>query len=349
MSSPRVIVMEPTALQYMQQAIWSQMRASIERKSTLVGFTDQSLNRNMARRGSTDRGLVTLDLSEASDRVTYLQAASSFSGLPNLWEALDATRSSEVLFPDGTNGPIRKFASMGSAVCFPVEAVVFLTAIFLAVRNHHRETDSGFDLTWSFVRKLEGQVRVYGDDCIFPAEYLPAVESVFSSLGWKINRGKTFGKSYFRESCGGDYWRGEDITPVKLRQLTPTHRRQIPEMQSLVSTRNQFYMAGYWKTAGLLDQWIGKLLLGTYPIVGTESAALGRHSVSFKPLWLGTDRYQRSLTRAWAVKSLIPKNECSEVGALLKCLIAPGQDDEHLERSGRPSDVSINRRWMPTS
>lgn len=349
MSSPRVIVMEPTALQYMQQALWSQMRSSIERRTTMIGFTDQLLNREMARRGSVDRELVTLDLSEASDRVTYLQAASCFDGLPNLWEALDATRSSEVELPDGSRRTIHKFASMGSAVCFPVEAVVFLTAILFAVRCHHRVTDPGFDLTLSFLRKLEGEIRVYGDDCIFPVRYLPAVEAVFSGLGWKINRGKTFENSNFRESCGGDYWNGEDITPVKLRQLLPTHRRQIAEMQSLVSTRNLFYQAGYWTTAGYLDQRIGKLLLGTYPIVETTSAALGRHSVSFKPLWRGTDRYQRSLTRAWTVRAKIPKNQCSEVGALLKCLIAPGQDNEHLERSGRPSDVSIIRRWIPTA
>lgn len=349
MSTPRVIVMEPTALQYMQQGIWTVMRESIESVTTMVGFTDQSVNRTMARSGSLTRELVTLDLSEASDRVTYLQAASCFDGLPNLWEALDATRSSEVELPDGSTRPISKFASMGSAVCFPVEAVVFLTAILLAIRNHHRVADPGFDLTLSFLRKLEGRVRVYGDDCIFPIDYLPAVETVFAGLGWRINRSKTFVKSNFRESCGGDYWRGEDITPVKLRQLLPTHRRQITEVQSLISTRNQFYMAGYWKTARLLDERIGKVLLGTFPIVEETSAALGRTSVSFKALCLGTDRYQRSLTRAWTIRTTIPKNQCSEVGALLKCLIAPGKDDEHLERSGRPVDVSINRRWMPVA
>ncbi len=349
MSTPRVIVMEPTALQYMQQAIWSEMRESIERSTGMVGFSDQTPNQEMARSASRDRALVTLDLSEASDRVTYYQAASVFRVLPNLWEALEATRSSEVELPGRTSRSIRKFASMGSAVCFPVEAVTFFTAILMAIRRHHREIDPGFDLTWSFVKSLEGKVRVYGDDCIFPADYLPAVETVFTSLGWRINRGKTFRNSNFRESCGGDYWDGEDITPVKLRQLLPAHRRQIPEMQSLVSTRNQFYNAGLWQTAGLLDRLIEKRLLGVFPIVEPTSPALGRHSVSFRPLGQGTDRYQRALTHAWVVRSVIPKNGCSEIGALLKCLTAPGQDGEHLERSGRPFDVSINRRWIPVA
>jgi len=348
MSKPRVIVMEPTSLQYMQQGIWRAMRDSIESTTSLIGFTDQESNRLMARHGSIHRDLVTLDLSEASDRVTYLQAASVLGVLPNLWEALDATRSSEVNLKDGTGRSINKFASMGSAVCFPVEAVVFLTAILLAIRTHHRKTDSAFDLTLSFLRNLEGRVRVYGDDCIFPVDYLPEVERVFHLLGWKINVSKTFSRGNFRESCGGDYWNGEDVTPVRLTSLIPTALGQIAEVQSLVSFRNRLYMAGYWKTTGFVDQVLHKVLRSTFPIVKDTSPALGRVSASFEPQGLGTDRYQRSLTKAYTVKYTIPRNVCSDRGKLLKCLIAPGKSDDHLERSGRPSAVSIKRRWMPT-
>lgn len=348
MSSPRVIVMEPTSLQYMQQGLWRCMRDSIERSTTLVGFIRQDLNRDMARRGSIDGSLVTLDLSEASDRVTYLQAASVIGVLPNIWEALDATRSTEVKLPDGTIRHINKFASMGSAVCFPVEAVVFMTAIMAAIRRHHRKADPAYDLKYSFLRKLEGYVRVYGDDCIFPVEYLPEVEEVFQSLGWKINTNKTFSKGNFRESCGGDYWCGEDVTPVRARRPLPSSLRQAAEVQSLVSFRNQLYMAGYWKTTGVVDRALDVVLKGTFPIVKDTSAALGRTSVSFEPIGLGTDRYQRSLTKAYWVKELIPKNESSDRGKLLKCLIAPGKRDDHLLQSGRPSAVSIKRKWMPT-
>lgn len=351
MSRPRIIVMEPTSLQFMQQAVLATIVDSIEATTSLIGFTDQEPNRQMARKGSADGSLVTLDLSEASDRVTYSQAAAVFGVHPHLWEALAATRSREVELPDGSQRPIHKFASMGSAVCFPVEAVVFLAGILTAMVDHHRRAGSGFELTPSLLRELEGKVRVYGDDCIFPADYLPAVERTFQSLGWRVNRSKTFRSGKFRESCGGEYWDGEDVTPVKARSLLPTTRKQVPEVQSLVSFRNQMYFAGYWNTARYLDGLLtSRGLLGDlYPIVEDTSPALGRHSASFQPLWLGTDRYQRSLTRAWTVRQVIPRNPCSEVGALLKCLIATGYGDEHLERSGRPVDVSINRQWMPTA
>jgi hypothetical protein len=323
------------------------MQESIERTTTLVGFSDQIANRDMARIGSIDRSLVTLDLSEASDRVTYLQAKSVIGVLPNIWEALDSARSSEVLLPDGTIRPVRKFASMGSAVCFPVEAVTFLAAILVAVRDHHRKADPAFDLTWSFVKNLQGRVRVYGDDCIFPVDYLPEVERVFQSLGWKINHAKTFSEGNFRESCGGDYWRGEDVTPVRARRPIPCSTRQVAEVQSLVSFRNQMYLAGYWRTAGHVDQILHVILKGNFPIVKDTSPALGRTSASFEPLWLGTDRYQRALTRGYKVHEVIPKNPALDRAALLKCLIAPGKSDDHLVRSGRPSAVSLKRRWMP--
>lgn len=353
MSRPRVIVMEPTALQYMQQALMTALTDAIERSTSLIGFTDQEPNRSLARRGSLDRSLSTIDLSEASDRVTYLQAASVLSVFPNLWEALDATRSSEVDLANNLGSrDIAKFASMGSAVCFPVEAMVFCVAIFMAIQRHHRKTDAAFRLRPSDVRKYEGLVRVYGDDLIIPVEYLSEVRSVFSLLGWKINERKSFSEGNFRESCGGDYWRGEDVTPIRCRNLIPTSLRQTDEVQSLVSLRNQLYLAGYWTTASYLDDRLDKLLRGRFPIVGETSAALGRVSVSFSPLVRGTDRYQRALTRAYSVRTRIPKNACSETGALLKCLLPPRQeeqlqlkhlagparDSQHLHRSGRPED-----------
>jgi hypothetical protein len=350
MSSPRVIVMEPTSLQFMQQALLSTTVESIEKTTSMIGFADQEVNRSMARVGSITRDLVTLDLSEASDRVTYLQAASCFTSAPHLWDAMDACRSSEVDLAMGRGKrSVEKFASMGSAVCFPVEAVVFLTAIFMAIRRYHRRADSGFDLTRSFIKQFEGRVRVYGDDIVVPMEYLPDVSDVFALLGWKINQNKSFSEGNFRESCGGDYWNGHDVTPVRVRNPFPTSIRQTAQVQSVVSLRNQLYQAGYWGVVRSLDRQLTTLFRGYFPIVEETSTALGRHSVSFKPLWLGTDGYQRPLTRAFRVRAVIPKNPCSEVGALLKCLLSPGKDSEHLQRSGRPVDASINLRWVPVA
>lgn len=355
MSTMRVIVREPTSLQYMQQGIMRTLVLSYEAHNNQIGFRDQDVNRNMARLGSIYQDRATVDLSEASDRVTYLQAASVFSCVPDIWEALDATRSPEVLVGEKIL-PIYKFASMGSAVCFPVEASVFLVGIYMAIRRHHRKTNPWFDLTPKFIRSMTGKVRVYGDDIVVPIEYLPSVSEVFSDLGWKINQSKTFGTGKFRESCGGDYWNGHDVTPVRVRYPIATNRRQINETESLVSLRNQLYNAGYWGSAGHLDQRIRSLLGGIFPIASETSSGLVRVSACFPGRSRGIDQYQRACVRAWSVVPVVPSNAASELGSLLKCLLVPEKDleldivltdDEHLHRSGRPVVARMNLRWTP--
>lgn len=345
-SRPRVIVEEPTALMYMQQGLWRAMRDSIESATHQIGFADQEVNREMARSASVNKMHATLDLSEASDRVTMRQAESVFSALPNLWEALTATRSDRVRLPDGSVRNVRKFASMGSAVCFPIEACVFWVAILTAIQRHHRKADASFNLTWRYLRNLEGQVRVYGDDLVVPVECLPEVEELFSELGWKINVAKSFSQSYFRESCGGDYWRGSDVTPVRVRKPIPSNRRQIAEVHSFVELRNQLYLAGYWRTASRIDTLLTRLLNGIFPIAEDNTNGWTRVSRSFLGVTQATNTAQQHLVRAWTLSSPVPVNPASEYGSLTKCLLVKSLDEEHLQRSGRPSAVYIKRRWV---
>lgn len=348
MSTPRVIVMEPTAVQYMQQGLFRTLKECIERKTSMIGFTHQSPNREMARSGSITRDLVTLDLSEASDRVTLRQAESVFSGVPDIWEALLATRSNSCKLPDGRTRPVFKFASMGSAVCFPVEAITFWSAVLMAVQRYHRRSDGFFRLTYSFLRKLEGMVRVYGDDIIAPYAYLNDIREVFHQLGWRINTAKSFSEGFFRESCGGDFYAGEDVTPVRVRSLLCTNIMDPHGVQSTVSLRNQLYLAGYWRTAARLDQRMQRVTRGLYPVVSVrEAGVVGRVSVCFSGKTQKTDSQHRSLQRCFVLTSPIPVNPAMEHAALLKSLISPSEDVSHLERSGRPSVSYIKRKWMP--
>jgi len=347
MSKPRVIVEEPTAVQYMQQGLLRVMTESIESQTTQVGFSDQGQNREMARWSSRSRRLATLDLSEASDRVTLQQARSSFSALPNLLEALLATRSDRVRLPNGLVRPVHKFASMGSATCFPVEACVFWVAILMAIRRHHRKEVSSFELTFRFLKSLEGKVRVYGDDILVPVRYLSEVYELFEELGWKINAGKSFSKSHFRESCGGDYWRGHDVTPVRVKDTIPSNFRQPEKVHSLVEFRNQLYLAGYWKTAGMIDNHLRALLNGVFPIANTEVNGLVRESCCFTGFTRATDTLHRHLTKAWVLNSPLPVNSASEHGSLIKCLTLHSLEGDHLHRSGRPLVVYKKLRWVP--
>jgi hypothetical protein len=197
---PRLICCEPAELQYAQQGQMRLLYQHIESNPYTAGFinfTDQTINQALARRASKDASLATLDLSEASDRVSWelLQEV-----LPSRWcRALAATRSTHVTLPDGAvYGPLRKFAPMGSACCFPMEALLF----------------------WALIRSVtHHNVWVYGDDIIVDAGDVAAAVDILHAAGLIVNTGKSCFTTPFRESCGGEYYGGFDVAYVKYRTL----------------------------------------------------------------------------------------------------------------------------------
>lgn len=348
LKTPRVIAAEPTALQYMQQAVARPLVTLLESRTCFVqgsiGFTDQIPNRELARYGSLHGSIATLDMSEASDRVTVSQVMAVTQRFPHFQEALSATRSQKAQLPSGEVVSLSKFAAMGSALCFPMEAICFLTAVFVGVERMLLSQGSRSLLTRKDITPFLRAVRVYGDDIIVPVECVSYVTDVFSRLGWKVNTNKSFWNGSFRESCGGDYYGGEWVTPVRVRRKFPVSRKSAEEVASLVSLRNQLYEAGYWKTTRYVDKIVEKVL-PHFPIVEPTSPLLGRRS--FLPYQHGRlGKYQEPVVKGYWLKPMIPRSEISGRGALLKCLLGSYYDPLHLERSGRPSTVDIKLRWM---
>ena len=349
LKTPRIIAIEPVYMQYMQQAVLGGlMRAFHEDKilTKLIGFRDQRPNRTMAREGSRTGALATLDLSEASDRVSNQLVRTMLSNHPHLRGAVDACRSRKADVPGHGVSRLAKFASMGSALCFPMEAFVFTTIIFMAIAEELNQP-----VTKGLIKRYRGLVRVYGDDIIVPVEFAACVRTRLETFGFRVNTHKSFMEGNFRESCGGDYFRGEDVTPIRLRRLIPTSTRQASEMVSLVSFRNLLYTRGLWKTCAYLDQYISRKVTH-YPVVHGTSPALGR--LSFLP-WQGeriSARLHRPEVKAWTVTSKAPESKIPGEAALLKYLLAKewNEDsaplpDRHLEFAGRPPAVYLKLGW----
>jgi len=346
LKTPRVIAVEPTCMQYTQQGILESLVGAIESDdllSQLVGFSDQVPNQDLARIGSLSGNLATLDLSEASDRVSNQLVRSMVHHFPNLRRGLDATRSRKADVPGEGVIRLSKYASMGSALCFPVEAIVFLTTILLGIQDVLRRP-----LTRKDLLALVGQVRVYGDDIIVPVEYVRSVVDRLQTFGFVVNVEKSFWTGKFRESCGKEFFSGEDVSVVRVRRLLPTQRRHVPEIISTVSLRNQLYNSGLWGPAAYLDHLLERLI--PFPRVLPESPALGRHS------FLGFDTekecqyLQKPLVRAAVVYSKSPPSFLDGPNAMLKCFLKRGEqpfiDRMHLERAGRPKTVDIKLRWV---
>jgi hypothetical protein len=357
LKTPRIIAIEPAAMQYMQQAILNALVDAIEADdlaSKLIGFSSQRPNQALAEQGSRNGSLATLDLSEASDRVSNQHVRLLLRNHPHLFGAVDATRSRKADVPGKGVLRLAKFASMGSALCFPFEAMVFTTVIFMGI-----ERELGKPLTRKGIKSFLGQVRVYGDDIIVPVHFVRSVVEELEAFGFRVNLGKSFWTGKFRESCGKEYYDGHDVSITRVRRVFPTQRRHVPELMSLVSLRNQLYMSGLWQTCRLLDGWIEGLI--PFPIVEPTSSVLGRHSVCFDYVgdtW--SDDLQRPLVRGARVVAKIPISRLDDYGALLKCLLMlerrspgitcemtneysalPGTVSDHLERAGRPQAVDI--------
>lgn len=366
--SPRIIAIEPTCMQYMQQAVAGLITESIVKDDRIVagafiGFQSQLANRRMAEEGSVTGALATLDLSEASDRVSNLLVNEMLFRWPLTREAVEVTRSVRADVQGEGVIPLAKFASMGSALTFPIEAMVFLTCVFVGLQWEH-----GYRFTQEDVRSFLGRVQIYGDDIIVPTEHAPSVILALEAFGLKVNKDKSFWTGKFRESCGREFYDGHDVSVVKVRKVVsdqagrlsfPTSLKHVAEIESYVALRNRFYTAGLWHTASYMDQEIGPLLKGFYPPVEVREASPEEEAYSRSRLlgrwsFLG---YQSERTHptlhsplvmGWVVSDRIPPSELDGLGALQKVLSKrsdePFADRQHLQRAGRPEAVYMKLR-----
>jgi len=345
LKTPRIIAIEPTCMQYTQQALMEVIVDALERDDFLkgaIGFTKQEPNQVLARIGSETGGLATIDLSEASDRVSNLLVSRMLKNFPHLSGAVQSCRSTSANIPGYGITPLAKFASMGSALCFPIEAMVFLTVICCGY-----EQKLNRQLTKNLLSDFLGKVRVYGDDIIVPVDCVRFVVDNLELFGFKVNTKKSFWTGKFRESCGKDYYDGSDVSVTYVRRNIPSQRSDVSGMISLFSLRNQLYKAGLWCTVEILDHHLRSL--APLPVVLESSPVLGRHSFLGYQAEKQCPTLHRPLVRGYVVKAVPRKSKISGEGALLKFFLKRGSDPifdvKHLERYGRPEFVDIKIRW----
>lgn len=188
---PRYISCEPLAFQHAQFAyerlLVDHIHSAFRRHVTLF---DQRLHNRMLW-----EDCATIDLSDASD---YLSRRLYWRVLPHDWRsALFGVRSSFVRV-DESIVPLRAFAPMGSALCFPCMTLVIAGAMRAA--GLHR-------------------FHVYGDDLIVPRRDYSLALAWLEKLGAKVNFAKSSSNGLFVESCGVELFDQVDITPIYLRRF----------------------------------------------------------------------------------------------------------------------------------
>jgi hypothetical protein len=196
----RCISAEPTGNAFLQQGVGKHLRFCLAAWG--VRLDDQSISQNLAR-DALRLGLSTIDLSSASDSISTALVQLL---LPINWFLLLNDLRSHSTRVEGTWRKLEKFSSMGNAFTFELESLLFY-AICEGVREYTRLPH-------------EGPTVVYGDDIIIPDSMYDPVVSALSTFGFKTNSSKSFTCGVpFRESCGGHYLYGRDVTPSYQQEI----------------------------------------------------------------------------------------------------------------------------------
>lgn len=347
--APRLIAAEPSEHQWCQQN--AKHYFSDRTGATLLGrfvrFRDQTLNQRLCVQGSRDGSLATLDLSEASDRMTPHVVGQFFRSNPNLLRSLRATRTRGIIQKISrkteTILELRKFSTMGSACTFPVQSLVFLGLAISSVLTHRRLRP-----TVKNIRRLEGEVAVFGDDIIVPSDCRELLVNLLEVCYFKVNVSKSFWTGKFRESCGIDSFDGNTVTPVYWKQA---YKRSKPEsLASVVECSNNFYKKWLLNTAAYLASTVPADL----PQVHLTSGVFGLKT-RFRPRNARhKTRVNRDLQRVEifvrSIKASQVRSPTNDETALLQYFTErPSPFDEWKHGVAQRPRVKTRKAWVPLS
>lgn len=239
---PRLISCEPLSLQWVQQGLMEVIVKRVERYPLIMGnvsFTDQQRNQIAALFGSLRGEYATLDLKDASDRITCGLVSLLFP--EPLRSALFASRSLSTQLPDGVSINLEKFAPMGSALCFPIMALSIWALLSAEVDKDTKD-----------------RILVYGDDVVVPSSYVGHAIERLEAFGLAINHAKSCTSGLFRESCGMDAFAGAPVTPVRFRTVwssSPCPSSYV----SWIAYANSCYERKYFDTYDYIVGQLGSL------------------------------------------------------------------------------------------
>lgn len=314
---PRLISCESLDFQWIQQGL---SRAIVKRVESHpltrwnVNFTNQQPNQFGALLGSKTGRYATLDLKEASDRVSVGLVQMLFP--EPVLTALMNCRSLSTELPGGEIITLNKYAPMGSALCFPVLALTVWAILSAGARDANTRES----------------ILVYGDDVIVPTAYAANAIELLEAFGLKVNRAKSCTSGFFRESCGTDAYKGVNVTPVRIRTVWSSHR--CPHVYtSWIAYANSLYNKRYFN----LYKYVTDALFSVYgEIPATDSSrgvpALIEVPDDKLPKYRRVNHaLQRLEYKVWDVRSLTVSREIDGWKMLLR-FFTEGQRPLSLDR-----------------
>jgi len=249
---PRLICVHPTESIWIQEGLRDRLEASINRKDTppwiwpkgQVHFDDQTPNGQLALAASIDRRYATLDLKEASDRLSDILVRELF-GSHYRWFGCCRAQYADIPALN-KRVPISCYAPMGNATTFPVQSLVFW-AICVATMEVFSSAD---------------HLLVFGDDIIVPTRFAPLIKEALCRFGLVVNHNKSFINGAFRESCGIDAFNGMIVTPTRWK--TTYDPTSLTGLQAMSAIAQSLRIAGYLESSIELYSIVAARLKGIY-------------------------------------------------------------------------------------
>lgn len=191
--------------------------ALITERLRMLGITlkDQPFrNKALAKQGSIDGLTATIDLREASDRISTKMAMEFFPRLGGLFQTVSSYHAKSAYSRKVYN--LTMLGSMGNGATFPFQTLVFATVVRAVARVQ------GFKLVYNDLKrkfKGPGNWGVFGDDIVVPTALYGDVCRLCNLLGFEVNADKSYATGSFRESCGGDFLNGIDVRGLYVKSL----------------------------------------------------------------------------------------------------------------------------------
>jgi len=206
----RSICTEPLLNMFFQKGIGSVLERLLKERFKIDLSFQPELNRGLARLGSIDGSFCTIDLSSASDSVSLRLLSDILPPYVLGW--LNAARSPRTIFPDGSSEELHMVSSMGNAFTFPLQTLIFASIVESCYRV--------LGITPQYSSAGPKNFAVFGDDIIVRKDAYAFVVECLTLFGFAVNEDKSFSSGFFRESCGGDYYRGHEIRGVYIKSLS---------------------------------------------------------------------------------------------------------------------------------
>ncbi len=259
----RMICVEPTVNMFLQQGLMEMMY----KRMKSVGLDVESLptrHVQLAHDSSITCSNATIDWSSASDCVSIELLRWL---LPPKWFDVVYRVRSDYTDLNGEKVKLNMISTMGNAVTFPLETLVFWTYAHATRLSMNPRTNTLFP-EWEDLKCCS----VFGDDCIVPSNMASEFIAVMEDVGFIINDDKSFyGSEQFRESCGGDYLQGVDVRPYCCK--APSSRRMSslePWLYIIGNSLLKKYIQYFGRLTYVYDKELWKVLFDLFRRHGFE-------------------------------------------------------------------------------